>query len=175
MKSRHFFKPGPGIWAKKFTHAHYVFPPWILTQLWTTRPRTSATSRLIDRLACKYWKIQSNRAESCYSSFSFPYDKKKYITVFFFSITILFKVFLLISFYYITERGLWMIYHSCANNHFKEVWYSTQFWLTKCWCLRLKVMSWWSIQLSILPWKRQNILKVKCNVDYYPRSVSLIT
>ena len=24
----HFFKPGQGIWAKKFTHAHYVFPPW---------------------------------------------------------------------------------------------------------------------------------------------------
>ena len=28
LKSRHFFKPGQGIWAKKFTHAHYVFPPW---------------------------------------------------------------------------------------------------------------------------------------------------
>ena len=23
---RHFFKPGQGIWAKKFTHTHYVFP-----------------------------------------------------------------------------------------------------------------------------------------------------
>ena len=37
MKSRHFFKPGPGIWAKKFTHAHYVFPPW--------SPRVTAQSR----------------------------------------------------------------------------------------------------------------------------------
>ena len=27
MKSRHFFKPSQGIWAKKVTHAHYVFPP----------------------------------------------------------------------------------------------------------------------------------------------------
>ena len=28
MKSRHFFKPSREIWAKKFTHAHHVFPPW---------------------------------------------------------------------------------------------------------------------------------------------------
>ena len=28
FESRHFFKPGQGIWAKKFTHAHHVFPPW---------------------------------------------------------------------------------------------------------------------------------------------------
>ena len=28
MKSRHFFKPSRGNWAKKFTRAHYVFPPW---------------------------------------------------------------------------------------------------------------------------------------------------
>ena len=28
FESRHFFKPGQRIWAKKFTHAHYVFPPW---------------------------------------------------------------------------------------------------------------------------------------------------
>ena len=27
MKSNHFFKPDQGIWAKKFTHAHYVSPP----------------------------------------------------------------------------------------------------------------------------------------------------
>ena len=26
-----FFKSGQGIWAKKFTHAHYVFQPWKLT------------------------------------------------------------------------------------------------------------------------------------------------
>ena len=31
IKSRQFFKPGQGIWAKKFTHAHFVFPPWMLT------------------------------------------------------------------------------------------------------------------------------------------------
>ena len=28
LKTRHFFEPGQGIWAKKSTHAHYVFPPW---------------------------------------------------------------------------------------------------------------------------------------------------
>ena len=38
--------------------------------------------------------------------FLFPMIRYQYITVFFFSITILLKVFLLISFYYITERGL---------------------------------------------------------------------
>ena len=27
LKSPHFFKPGQGIWAKRFTHAHYFFPP----------------------------------------------------------------------------------------------------------------------------------------------------
>ena len=40
FESRYFFKPGQGIWAKKFTHAHYVFPPWMLrrtlTILWRT-------------------------------------------------------------------------------------------------------------------------------------------
>ena len=29
LKSPHFFKPGQGIWAKKFTHAHHVFQPWM--------------------------------------------------------------------------------------------------------------------------------------------------
>ena len=28
MKSHHFFKPSREIWAKKFSHAHHVFPPW---------------------------------------------------------------------------------------------------------------------------------------------------
>ena len=28
LKSPHFLKPGQGIWAKKFTHTQYVFPPW---------------------------------------------------------------------------------------------------------------------------------------------------
>ena len=32
FESPHFFKPGQRIWAKKFTHAHYVFPPWTLTR-----------------------------------------------------------------------------------------------------------------------------------------------
>ena len=33
LKSGHFFKPGQGIWAKKFTHAQYVFLPWNSDQI----------------------------------------------------------------------------------------------------------------------------------------------
>ena len=28
LKFFHFFRPGQGIWAKKVTHAHYIFLPW---------------------------------------------------------------------------------------------------------------------------------------------------
>ena len=31
-----FFQSRPGIWAEKFTHAHYVFPPWRVGGGWYT-------------------------------------------------------------------------------------------------------------------------------------------
>ena len=43
MKSRHFFKPGQGIWAKKFAHAHYVFAPWTPDAAWSPRDEIGKT------------------------------------------------------------------------------------------------------------------------------------
>ena len=104
--------------------------------------------------------------------FLFPMIRYQYITVFFFSITILLKVFLLISFY-ISLKGAfeWFIIRVQIILRKYGTRLSSK---TKCWCLRLKVMSRWSIQLPLLPWQRQKYFKVKCSVNYYPQAVSLI-
>ena len=63
MKSPHFLKPGQGIWAKKFTHAHYVFPPWrglpVQSSLAPSRPRRFRMWRHLPSLSGKFAKETS--------------------------------------------------------------------------------------------------------------------
>ena len=47
LKSPHFLKPGQGIWAKKFTHAHYCFSALKRTTC-SIQPRSQSSSAISD-------------------------------------------------------------------------------------------------------------------------------
>ena len=57
-----FFKPGQGIWAKKFTHPHYVFPPWKVHRVRSMHLRWSSSSVVFMCLisATQKFKLEKN-------------------------------------------------------------------------------------------------------------------